>query len=151
MHVPHAPVSKGLLVLGVGHEQVVRAKDFQLDVQVAVVALKCLRKITNRSMHQSHVAISHGHMRVVAAKLSLLKFQDFPIQAKSLRVAALLNERAGKVLHCYRIEVRSVHSCLGSSHLKLTNELLFACRASMVLALAVLVRLHNARHVYKPA
>ena len=92
---------------------------------------------------------------MVAAQLSLQKFQDFLIQVKSLCVASLLSERLGKVTHCCRIEVpiqaSTLHSCLGSSHLKLTNELLFACRASMVLVLAVLVRLHNARHVYKPS
>ena len=112
----------------------------------------------------------HGHSHAIGAMLPLLEFQHLPKQAKSLCMAALLAERDGKACHCSRIEVliraSSVHLCLGNSHLKRTNELLFACRAIIALppiatdtlaelvwelALAVLVRLHNAGYVYKPA
>ena len=92
---------------------------------------------------------------MLTANMSLLQFQDPPVQVKGLRIASPIHKRLGKVGGCYRIEVlfqsSGVHSDLGNSHLKSAKEPLPARRARMVLVLAVLVRFHNAGHMYKPA
>ena len=106
-------------------------------------------------MHACTLVLGLGHVQVLGAVFSLLKFQDFLIQVKSLWIAALVAERVGKPAHCGRIEVpiqaRGVHLRFSNSHLKRANERLFARWTSMARVLAVLVCLHNAGHVYKPA